>query len=484
MRDRGRRDPPHGSRAGAARRGPSCTDGSAPARRSSARWPAGWSTCSTCSRAISTARAGRCSRSPPPVRANAQGPPGAGRGVKFGRWHSRVRGLPEVYGELPSPCLAEEIDTPGEGQIRALITIAGNPGLSTPNSDRLARGLQGLDFMLCLDVYVNETSRHADVILPGPTPLCHSHYDLAFYQLAVRNIAHYTPAVLAPRPRDPGGVGDAAAPDRDRDRGGPPRRRRGDRPLRRPRDGATRDRPAPGRAGRPRPRGARGRRRRAPRPRATARPAAALWPLRRRFRRARRRPHPGRPGGGAPRHRPRPVSAAHPRGPADAQRPHRARPRGDRRRSASPAQRPDPARQRWPGSHRAPPAALQQLLDAQPRAAGPGQGELHRPRPPRRRGTARAGRRRARAGQLARRGHRGAGAGHRRGDAGRGEHSPRVGARPRRRAHVRRLRARRGELQHARRRDAHRPAIGQCRAQRHPDRARRPPRTLRYSSTK
>jgi anaerobic selenocysteine-containing dehydrogenase len=135
--------------------------------------------------------------------ANAQGPPGAGRGVTFGRWHSRVRGLPEVYGELPSPCLAEEIDTPGEGQIRALITVAGNPGLSTPNSDRLARGLQGLDFMVCLDVYVNETSRHADVILPGPTPLCHSHYDVAFYQLAVRNIAHYTPPVLAPEPGIP-----------------------------------------------------------------------------------------------------------------------------------------------------------------------------------------------------------------------------------------------------------------------------------------
>ena len=128
--------------------------------------------------------------------ANAQGPPAAGRGVKVGRWTSRVRGLPETYGELPVACLAEEIDTPGEGQIRALITVAGNPGLSTPNSDRLARALDGLDFLLCLDVYVNETSRHADVILPGPTPMRHSHYDLAFYQLAVRNIANYTPALM------------------------------------------------------------------------------------------------------------------------------------------------------------------------------------------------------------------------------------------------------------------------------------------------
>jgi anaerobic selenocysteine-containing dehydrogenase len=128
--------------------------------------------------------------------ANSQGAGGRGRGVTFGRWHSRVRGLPEVYNELPVACLAEEIDTPGEGQIRALITIAGNPGLSTPNSARLARALESLECMVSLDVYVNETTRHADVILPGPTPLRHSHYDLAFYQLSIRNVAHFTPSVL------------------------------------------------------------------------------------------------------------------------------------------------------------------------------------------------------------------------------------------------------------------------------------------------
>jgi anaerobic selenocysteine-containing dehydrogenase len=132
--------------------------------------------------------------------ANTQGEPGRGRGVTFGRWTSRVRGLPEVYGELPVVCLAEEIDTPGEGQVRALITIAGNPGLSTPNSERLSRAMAGLDFMVSLDVYVNETTRHADVILPGPTPLEHAHYDLAFYQLAVRNIANFSPPVLPPDP--------------------------------------------------------------------------------------------------------------------------------------------------------------------------------------------------------------------------------------------------------------------------------------------
>ncbi|HEX3278268.1 MAG TPA: molybdopterin-dependent oxidoreductase, partial [Thermoleophilaceae bacterium] len=115
---------------------------------------------------------------------NSTGTPGAGKGVRFGRWHSRVRGLPETYGELPVACLAEEIDTPGEDQVRALVTVAGNPVVSTPNAERLERAIEGLDFMLAVDIYVNETTRHADVILPGPGPLAKSHYDLAFYQLS------------------------------------------------------------------------------------------------------------------------------------------------------------------------------------------------------------------------------------------------------------------------------------------------------------
>src|SRR5919202_838211 len=134
---------------------------------------------------------------------NTQGEPGRGRGVRLGRWTSRVRGLPEVYGELPVSCLAEEIETPGDGQVRALVTVAGNPALSTPNAGRLARALEGLDFMLSLDVYLNETTRHADVVLPGPTPLERPHYDLALYQLAVRNVANFTPPVVDPEPGMP-----------------------------------------------------------------------------------------------------------------------------------------------------------------------------------------------------------------------------------------------------------------------------------------
>jgi anaerobic selenocysteine-containing dehydrogenase len=108
-----------------------------------------------------------------------------------------------VFGELPVACLAEEIDTPGDGQIRALVTLAGNPILSTPNSERLDAALQSLEFMVSLDLYLNETTRHADVILPAPSPLRRSHYDLALYLFAVRNVAHYSPPVLAPEPGIP-----------------------------------------------------------------------------------------------------------------------------------------------------------------------------------------------------------------------------------------------------------------------------------------
>jgi anaerobic selenocysteine-containing dehydrogenase len=131
---------------------------------------------------------------------NAAGEPGRGRGTSFGRFASRVRGLGEIFGELPVVCLAEEIETPGEGQVRALITMAGNPVLSTPNSDRMDAALDSLDFMVSVDVYVNETTRHADVILPAPSPLRRSHYDVALYLFAVRNVANYSPPALDPEP--------------------------------------------------------------------------------------------------------------------------------------------------------------------------------------------------------------------------------------------------------------------------------------------
>jgi anaerobic selenocysteine-containing dehydrogenase len=128
--------------------------------------------------------------------ANSRGEGGRGRGVQFGRWHSRVRRLPEVYGELPVVCLAEEIDTPGEGQVRAFISVGGNPARSTPNSGRLERAFESLEFMLAIDIYLNETTRHADVVLPAPSPLAKSHYDLVFTQFATRNVANYSAPVF------------------------------------------------------------------------------------------------------------------------------------------------------------------------------------------------------------------------------------------------------------------------------------------------
>ncbi len=120
-----------------------------------------------------------------------------GRGFSTGRWHSRVSGHPEVLSEFPVVALAEEIETPGEGQIKAMITIAGNPVLSAPDGDRLDRALAGVGFMISVDPYLNETTRHADVVLPPPPPSRSPHFDFALNNVAVRNNARYSPPVLA-----------------------------------------------------------------------------------------------------------------------------------------------------------------------------------------------------------------------------------------------------------------------------------------------
>ena len=114
--------------------------------------------------------------------------PGTPAGAR-GRWRSRVRGLPEFAGELPVAALAEEILTPGTGRIRALLTSAGNPVLSTPNGSALAGALDSLDFMVSIDVYLNETTRHANLILPPASPLTQHHYDVIFNAFAVRRVA-------------------------------------------------------------------------------------------------------------------------------------------------------------------------------------------------------------------------------------------------------------------------------------------------------
>ncbi|MFD9223169.1 molybdopterin oxidoreductase family protein [Streptomyces sp. NPDC060064] len=123
-------------------------------------------------------------------------PAAPGKGFTLGRWASRVSGHPEAKGELPMAALAEEIDTPGDGRIRAVISIAANPVLSAPDGDRLDRALAELDFMVSVDPYLNETSRHADVVLPPPPPSQSAHFDFSFNNFAVRNQARYSPAVV------------------------------------------------------------------------------------------------------------------------------------------------------------------------------------------------------------------------------------------------------------------------------------------------
>src|SRR3954447_15254122 len=125
--------------------------------------------------------------------------PGLEGGVpNFGRWKTRVRGAPEVLGHVPVSCLAEEIATPGEGQIRALFTVAGNPVLSTPGGDRLDEALSGLDCMISVDNWLNETTRHADVILPGLSPLEQAHHDDLIWMFAVGSAAKWSEPIFPP----------------------------------------------------------------------------------------------------------------------------------------------------------------------------------------------------------------------------------------------------------------------------------------------
>jgi anaerobic selenocysteine-containing dehydrogenase len=132
---------------------------------------------------------------------NTAGTAGIGKGARFGRRRTRVRGLAEHFSEFPVAALAEEILDPGDGRIRGLISVAGNLAVSTPDARTLDRALGELEFMVSVDIYLNETTRHADVILPGESNLTRSHYDVAFMLLSCRNVANYSPPAVAPEPR-------------------------------------------------------------------------------------------------------------------------------------------------------------------------------------------------------------------------------------------------------------------------------------------
>ncbi|BCP10608.1 molybdopterin-binding oxidoreductase [Mycobacterium paraintracellulare] len=124
-----------------------------------------------------------------------------GGATEFGRWHTRVRGAKEVLGQAPVSCMAEEIATPGDGQLKALITVAGNPVLSTPGGDKLDEVLPMLEAMISVDLWLNETTRHADVILPGLSPLEQPHHDDLILLFAIHSIANYSAPVFDPGDR-------------------------------------------------------------------------------------------------------------------------------------------------------------------------------------------------------------------------------------------------------------------------------------------
>lgn len=119
-------------------------------------------------------------------------------GYEFGRWRSRVRGIPEVLGQVPVSCLAEEIDTPGEGQIKLLVTVAGNPVISTPNAGRLDAALPQLDALICVDNWLNETTRHAHVILPGLSALEQPHFDDLLWGFATGSAGRWSEPLFPP----------------------------------------------------------------------------------------------------------------------------------------------------------------------------------------------------------------------------------------------------------------------------------------------
>jgi hypothetical protein len=280
-----------------------------------------------------------------------------------------VRGLPEVFGELPAACLAEEIDTPGEGRIRGLVTVAGNPVLSTPNAARLRGALAKLDFMVSVDIYLNETTRHANVVLPAPSALSRSHFDLIFYGLSVRNVVNYSPALF---PRAEGeldewevllklvGVASGMGPNADVDA-------LDDFLIAQV---SARGRHAQARRRGPRPRRADRRARRPPRSGSRARLPLAERPYGDAFGRA-KAAQPRRPRAPPARRRSRSARATHPRRAPHAERQDRAR-AAARSSPTSRASRRPAATARRARARRPPHAALEQLVDAQPRRAREG----------------------------------------------------------------------------------------------------------------
>ena len=369
------------------RRPRSSTGGSAPAPRSSGPWPAGWSTCSTCSPATSTRPAAPCSRSPPSGPPTPPGSPAAAAGRASAASPAACAGCPSCSASCPRSAWPRRSTRPARAR-----SAPSSPSRATrcsppPTAPACAAAFESLEFMVAVDVYVNETTRHADVILPAPSPLRRGHYDIAFYGFAVRNIANYSPPVLEPEPELPdewvtllrlAGIAFGMGPDAD---------------LAALDDGVARTVVAARAGHRAVAAGTGGRATRSwPRSSPRVGPERLLDLMLRAgpygdgfgARDEGPRLTPGRAGGRSARGRPRsagrracPTRCAPPRE-------DRARPRTAHRRCPAPACRAG-SRRRRAGADRPPRPALQQLLDAQPARAGQGQGPLHPARAPRRR---------------------------------------------------------------------------------------------------
>ena len=351
---------------------------------------------------------------------------GPGRGFALGRHRSRVHGFPEVKGEFPVAALAGEIETPGQDQVRALITVAGNPVMSTPNSGRLDAALGKLEFMVSVDIYLNETTRRANVVLPAPSALQRSEYALAFHSLAVENFADWSPPLFEPTgPMEheilaklsliaagQGAAADTAAIDEMMIAGVLQGAiAAADSPI----AGRTLEELTPMLGGHQRDRP--GGRRHDPH-----------RPLRRLVRRRAGRAVAGQARGQPARGAPRPPPAAATRRPAHAERPRRAGTRTDPRGSRPARGVAGASRQRRPRARRATAPALQQLVDAQRERAGEGQGAVHAADPPRRCRQPRAQRWRPRRSGVAGGQGRRSGRGHRQHPPGGRQPAPRVGS--------------------------------------------------------
>ena len=119
--------------------------------------------------------------------------------ASYGKTRARFGDFPDVIGNLPASLLPREIETPGARQVKAMFVSAGNPVLSVPDGDAMERALGKLDLMVALDFYVNETTKHADYVLPTTTLYERDDVPIAFLGFFSQPFIQTTERVIEPR---------------------------------------------------------------------------------------------------------------------------------------------------------------------------------------------------------------------------------------------------------------------------------------------